>query len=165
MVISEEGKRLGLMDAWRAIELAQEKGLDLVEVSPLLATPVCKIMDYGKYLYVLTKQKRQQSAKQKKIDTKGIRLTVRTDKHDLEFKARSAVKFMKKGHKARIDLVLKGREKSHMDLAKEKLEKFIQTIFEISKEDPETTNREIIKEVDAKKTPQGFISIIEYKRG
>lgn len=165
MVIGEDGKKLGIMDIYRAVESAQEKRLDLVEVSPLLVPPVCKIMDYGKYLYVLTKQKRQQSAKQKKIDTKGIRLTVRTDKHDLEFKARNAVKFMKKGHKARIDLVLKGREKSHMNLAKEKLEKFIQTIFEISKADPETTNKEIIKEVDAKKTPQGFTSIIEYKRG
>lgn len=164
MVIGEDGKKLGIMDIYRAMGLAQEKGLDLVEVSPLLAPPVCKIMDYGKYLYVLTKQKRQQSAKQKKIDTKGIRLTVRTDKHDLEFKARNAVKFMKKGHKSRIDLVLKGREKSHMDLAKEKLENFIQIISEISKTDPETTNKEIIKEVDAKKTPQGFISIIEYKR-
>ena len=165
MVINEEGSQLGLMDTWRAMELAQEKELDLVEVSPLLVPPVCKIMDYGKYLYVLTKQKRQQSAKQKKIDTKGIRLTIRTDKHDLEFKARNAVRFMKKGHKARIDLILKGREKSHMDLAKEKLEKFMQTIFEISKMDPETMNKEIIKEVDTKKTPQGFISIIEYKRG
>jgi len=165
MVINEEGSQLGLMDTWRAMELAQEKEWDLVEVSPLLVPPVCKIMDYGKYLYVLTKQKRQQSAKQKKIDTKGIRLTIRTDKHDLEFKARNAVRFMKKGHKARIDLILKGREKSHMDLAKEKLEKFMQTIFEISKMDPETMNKEIIKEVDTKKTPQGFISIIEYKRG
>jgi translation initiation factor IF-3 len=85
-VINDEGKQLGEMSAGEAMILARESLLDLVEVSPKANPPVCRIMDYGKHLYQQSKQLRLAKAKQKKIDTKGIRLGLRTDTHDLEFK-------------------------------------------------------------------------------
>lgn len=164
MVIDENGNPIGLIKTTAALALAQEKGLDLVEVSPNLSPPVCKIMDYGKYMYKIAKQKRQQIAKQKKIEVKGIRLSSRIEKHDLEFKACNAVKFMKKGNKVRIDMILKGREKAHIDFAFEKLKAFLEIISNISKSNPETQDKEIIKEKEPEKTPQGLSVVIEYKR-
>lgn len=164
MVIDETGNPLGLMKTEDALSLAYGKELDLVEVSPNLNPPVCKIMDYGKYLYKIAKQKRQQAAKQKRVEVKGIRLSMRTEKHDLEFKARNAVKFLGQENKVKIDMILKGREKSHFDLASEKFEKFLSLISSISKADKETTDREIIREQNPKRTPQGFVMMIEYRK-
>ncbi|MCK5084457.1 MAG: translation initiation factor IF-3 [Candidatus Pacebacteria bacterium] len=164
MVIDEDGKQLGLMKTEDALNLAFEKDLDLAEVSPNLNPPVCKIIDYGKYLYKIAKQKRQQSAKQKKTETKGIRISVRIEKHDLEFKAKNAIKFLKKGDLVKIDMILKGREKANRNFAYEKFNDFLQMISEISKEDKEAEEREIIKEHGIKKTPQGFNIVIEYKK-
>lgn len=147
-----------------ALSLAREKDFDLVEVSPNVIPPVCKIMDYGKYLYKLTKQKRQHGAKQKKVEIKGIRLSVRTEKHDLEFKAKNAVKFMKKGNRVKIDMILKGREKANKDFADEKFDNFLQIISDLSKADLATEEREIIKEQSQKKKSQGLSVIIEYKK-
>ncbi len=164
MVIDETGNPLGLMKTEDALNLAYEKEFDLVEVSPNLNPPVCKIMDYGKYLYKVAKQKRQQAAKQKRVEIKSIRLSMRAEKHDLEFKAKNAVKFLGQGNKVKIDMVLKGREKSHFDFASEKLEKFLSIISEISKADKKTADREIIREQSPKRTPQGFVMMIEYKK-
>ncbi len=163
MVINEEGRKLGTMPVGEALKLAFEKELDLVEVSPQTTPPVCKIMDYGKYLYRIAKQKRLQSTKQKKIETKTIRLSIRTEKHDLEFKAKNAVKFMKKGNKVRINMVLKGRERALADFASKKLDSFLKIISDISKADPETEQKEVVKEQDIKKIPQGFSVVIGYK--
>ena len=147
-----------------AISLASEKELDLVEVSPNLNPPACKIMDYGKYLYKIAKQKRQHSARQKKTETKGIRISVRIEKHDLEFKAKNAIKFLKNGNRVKIDMILKGREKANRDFAFEKFRNFLQIVSEMSKKNTDTEEREIVKEQDVKKTPQGFNAIIEYKK-
>jgi translation initiation factor IF-3 len=164
MVIDETGNPLGLMKTENALNLAYEKELDLVEVSPNLNPPVCKMMDYGKYLYKIAKQKRQQIAKQKRVEVKSIRLSMRAEKHDLEFKAKNAVKFLSQENKVKIDMILKGREKSHFDFASDKLEKFLNIITEISKTDKKTAGREIIREQSPKKTPQGFVMMIEYRK-
>ncbi|MCK5466043.1 translation initiation factor IF-3 [Candidatus Parcubacteria bacterium] len=164
MMIDDEGKQLGLMKTFDALNLASEKELDLVEVSPNLNPPVCKIMDYGKYLYKVAKQKRQHNAKQKKTETKKIRISVRIEKHDLEFKAKNAIKFLKNENKVRIDMVLKGREKANQDFAREKFDSFLDVISELSKNDEQAKEREIIREQDIKKTPQGFSAIIDFKK-
>ena len=164
MMIDDEGKQLGLMKTFDAINLASEKELDLVEVSPNLNPPVCKIMDYGKYLYKVAKQKRQHNAKQKKTEMKKIRISVRIEKHDLEFKAKNAIKFLKNENKVRIDMVLKGREKANQDFARKKFTDFLNVISELSKNNEQTKEREIIREQDIKKTPQGFSAIIEFKK-
>ena len=128
MVIDVNGENRGVMKTADAIALAQEQEADLVEVSPLVTPPVCKITDYGKLQYKAAKQEQQQKAKQKKVETKGIRIGFRTDKHDLYFKKTQAEKFLSKGSKVRIEIVLRGREKAMQDKAKENLIAFLESI-------------------------------------
>ncbi|MEK7550151.1 MAG: translation initiation factor IF-3 [Patescibacteria group bacterium] len=128
IVIDLNGENHGLMEISAAIALAQEQEADLVEVSPLAKPPVCKITDYGKLQYRQAKQEQQAKAKQKKIDIKGIRIGFRTDTHDLLFKKSQAEKFLTKGQKVRIEIVLRGREKAMLDKARENLNVFLKTI-------------------------------------
>lgn len=164
IVIDDTGANLGVLDTFRAIELARERELDLVEVSPNLNPPVCKVMDYGKHRYKISKQNRQHNAKQKKVETKEMRISIRTEGHDLDFKAKNVVKFMEKGHKVKLDILLRGREKANQDFAKEKFEGFVNRIFELAKENPKTAEREIVKIQNIEKTPQGYNAMIEFKR-
>ena len=128
VVITEEGENLGTMAPAAAIVLAKEKGLDVVEVSPQAVPPVCRITDYGKMQYQQAKQAQAAKVKQKKVETKGVRLGYRTEKHDLFFKKTQAEKFMLKGNKIKIDLMLRGREKAMGDKAKENLLAFVASI-------------------------------------
>ncbi len=148
VLVVADKEKIGEMNTTEAIALAQEKGLDLVEVSPRSNPPVCKIIDYGKFQYLQTKQQNRNS-KQKKTETKGIRLGLRTGEHDFNFKLKQAEKFLLKGHKVKIELRLKGRERAHQDLAKENLKQFIDKI-----EIPTKVEEEI------KKFPGGFNIII-----
>jgi translation initiation factor IF-3 len=127
-VIDEEGKQLGEMDIFAAIALAKDHMLDLVEVSPKAVPPVCRIMDYGKHIYQQSKQLRLAKTKQKRIETKGVRLGIRTDVHDLDFKKTQSEKFLNHGDKVKIEIVLRGREKAHQDLARQGLQKFVSSI-------------------------------------
>ncbi len=111
-----------------ALQMAREQDLDLVEIAPIAKPPVCKIMDYGKYQYQQSKLDRVNRDKQKKIDTKGIRIGFKTDVHDLLVKQTMAEKFLKKGQKVKIEIFLRGREKAHQDLARKNLENFMKTI-------------------------------------
>jgi translation initiation factor IF-3 len=127
-VIDDEGKQLGEMQTHEAIAAAKERLLDLVEVSPKANPPVCRIMDYGKHLYQQSKQLRLAKARQKKVEMKGIRLGLKTDTHDLEFKRAQSEKFLKQGDKVKIEIILRGREKAHQDLARTNLQNFISSI-------------------------------------
>lgn len=113
------------MSPSEALEMAREREVDLVEVSPLANPPVCRIMDYGKFQYQHAKSTK---VKQKKVDIKELRIGFRTDEHDLEVRKNQAVKFMEKGNKVKIEIRLKGREKMHKDKARENLVNFIKTI-------------------------------------
>lgn len=108
--------------------MAREKGLDLIEIAPNAKPPVCRIMDGGKYKYQKSKEDKKQKSKQKQTEIKGIRISMRTGQHDLETKIKQIEKFFEKGDKVRVDMILKGREKSLFDLAKEKLTQFIKLI-------------------------------------
>jgi translation initiation factor IF-3 len=127
-VIDENGKQLGEMSIFEAISLSKDHLLDLVEVSPKAVPPVCRIMDYGKHIYQQSKQLRIAKTKQKKIETKGVRLGIRTDVHDLDFKKTQSEKFLKHGDKVKIEIVLRGREKAHQDMARQNLQKFVSSI-------------------------------------
>lgn len=116
------------MSTFEALGLARERMLDLVEVSPKAKPPVCRIMDYGKHLYQQSKQLRLAKAKQKKVEIKGVRLGIRTDAHDADFKRAQSEKFLRQGDKVKIDIVLRGREKAHQDLARKNLDEFIKAI-------------------------------------
>jgi translation initiation factor IF-3 len=119
---------LGVLDTFKAIEIARDRGLDLVEIAPTVKPPVCKIIDYGKYKYQQAKKEQQRKAKQKKIEVKGIRIGLSTSSHDLEYKAKKVEKFLTEGNKIRIEMRLRGREKAHGDLAKEKLNNFLELV-------------------------------------
>lgn len=129
-LIDEKGTQVGIVETRRALEIARKKGLDLVEVAPQTQPPVCKIIDYGKYQYQKQKQAQKAKKKSKKTIIKGIRLSLVIGKHDLEFKARQAQKFLSEGHKVKVELVLRGRENMHLDLAYQELENFQKLIEE-----------------------------------
>jgi translation initiation factor IF-3 len=148
-LIDEKGNQLGEMSNTEALEIARERELDLVEVAPNAKPPVCKITNYGKFQYSQSKQDRLSKAKQKKTGTKGIRLGVRTDNHDLEFKKKQAEKFLSKGNKVKIELRLRGREKAHQDLAVKSMKEFTKSIDIPHK-----------IEEDVKRFPGGFNMII-----
>jgi translation initiation factor IF-3 len=140
------------MPTFEALALAKQKMLDLVEVAPNVVPPVCKIMDYGKFQYQQSKQKRIAQAKQKKVEIKGIRMRVQTEEHDRQFKQDQIEKFLKKGNKVKIEIVLKGREKAHADLARTNLQEFLKTI---------TTPYKMEEEI--KRFPGGFNVLIAPK--
>ncbi len=127
-MIDETGKNLGILETWKAIEMARERNLDLIEVVSSISPPVCKIMDFGKFTYQEEKKERAQKIKQKGGEIKGIRFGVNTSPHDLKTKANQIEKFLKEGNKAKIDLFLKGREKALQDFARKKFNDFLEII-------------------------------------
>ena len=137
------------MSNLEALDLAKSHGLDLVEVSPKVRPPVCRIMDFGKYQYQKAKEEKSAKTKQKKVDIKGIRIGIRTDEHDLNFKKNQAEKFLSKGNKVKIEITLRGREKAHQDLARNTLKEFMSRI-----EAPYRVEEEI------KRFPGGFNAVI-----
>jgi len=127
-LIDEKGQQVGIIDTFKARKMAQEKGLDLVEISPSARPPVCKIIDWGKFQYQQSKKLQQSKAKQKKTDIKGVRIRLATGENDLIFKANQAKKFLKAGNKVKAEIILRGREKAFAQQSKEKLEQFIDKI-------------------------------------
>jgi len=127
-VIDEAGKSLGEITLQNALDIARERGYDLVEVAPNVQPPVCKLLDYGKFQYQQSKQEQQAKAKQRKIAIKGVRIGLRTDDHDMTFKKQQVEKFLNKGHKVKIEVFLRGREKAYRDRGREALGQFIQLI-------------------------------------
>lgn len=119
---------LGVMPTSKALELAFSQGFDLIEVSPKANPPVVKILSYDKYRYHLEKQERQQRKRQKKIEVKGIRLSMRIGLHDLEFKARQADKFLSEGNKVKVEMMLRGRERANVAYAFGVLQKFLSAV-------------------------------------
>ncbi|HWQ60404.1 MAG TPA: translation initiation factor IF-3 [Candidatus Fimivivens sp.] len=124
-LIGLDGQPLGEMPTSQALEIARTEELDLIEVSPQANPPVCKILEYGKFQYQQTKKEQQAKSNQKKVDIKGIRIGLRVDTHDLNFKKEQAEKFLKKGQKVRIELLLRGREKAMRDRAREAMRDFL----------------------------------------
>jgi translation initiation factor IF-3 len=125
-VVDEEGRQMGVMSLEKALKTARERGLDLVQVTERVSPPVCKIIDFGKYLYQL--KKKEKSRKQKVSEVKGIRLRFNTSLHDLETKAKQAKGFLEKGNKIKIEMILRGREKALMNHAREKMNKFLEIL-------------------------------------
>jgi translation initiation factor IF-3 len=121
----------------KALSLAKERGLDLVEVSPTARPPVCRLMDFGKFLYRQKKQDQKHKSKQRKNEVKGIRLSLRTGQHDLEVKFKRARKFLEQGNSLKIALIFRGREVTQYDLARDKMLLFKEELKDIAKCDQE----------------------------
>ena len=149
-VIGEDGSQLGVMNIFEAIDLAKSRGLDLIQVTEKVDPPICKIANYGKYLYSQQK-KEKKMAHPKGGELKEIRLSFTISPHDSETKAKQAKKFLEGGDKVKVSLVLHGREKAFGYMAKDKVEAFLKVLNEII---PIKTEREL------KREPRGFTTII-----
>lgn len=148
-VIDEKGEQLGVMATPAALKLAQEKGLDLIEVSPNANPPVAKIVDFGKYLYQQEKSGKKKQKKSANQETKIVRIGLKTGEHDLQVKSALVDKFLEKNNKVRIEIFLRGREKAFRPLAREKLTAFMSYV----------SSPHIIEE-QIKSTPTGFSTMI-----
>ena len=127
-VITETGEQLGIMNIFDAIEAAKSRGLDLIQVTEKVVPPVCRIADYGKYLYALQKKERKIKVNTKITKLKEIQVGFNISPHDIEVKAKQAEKFIKEGDKVKVSMMLKGREKAMGDLAKGKVLFFLETL-------------------------------------
>lgn len=125
-VIDEDGKQLGVLSKQEALAIAQERGLDLVEISPNADPPVCKVVDWGKYNYQRTKQQQKNRKTTKSLDMKQMRFGLKIGAHDLEVKMGKVKKFLEAGHKVKITLFFRGREQAHKEIGFEKAQKVIE---------------------------------------
>jgi translation initiation factor IF-3 len=129
-VIDDENQQLGVMQTFQALALAQEKGLDLVEVAPTAVPPVCRILDYGQYKYELQKKEREAKKKQKSQTFKEIRLRVKIDVNDLRTKLRRAGQFLDEGDRVKVTVQFRGREMSHANLGRDLLDRASELLTE-----------------------------------
>lgn len=127
-VISEDGKQIGVMETSKAFALAQEHGLDLVEVSPLANPPVVKLIDFDKFRYQQKKAEAKQKKKAKKTEVKTMWISMRIGEHDMRIKAGKVAEFLKEGDLVRVELRMKGREQAYPDLARKQLENFLKMV-------------------------------------
>lgn len=127
-VIDTDGTMLGIMATEEAQRIADEKKLDLVNISPNAKPPVCKILDYGKYRYEMQKREKEAKKKQKTTEIKEVRLSTFIEEHDIQVKAKTASKFLKDGDKVKVSLRLRGRERDYANRAMEVMTTFAETI-------------------------------------
>jgi translation initiation factor IF-3 len=127
-VIDENGEQLGIMQPFEALRVARERGLDLVEVSPTAVPPVCRIQDYGRFLYEKEKSERAARKKQKVITIKEVKFSVTVDEHDYQTKKNQAVRFLTDGDKVKASLRFRGRQMAHRELGYKIINRLIQDI-------------------------------------
>ncbi len=130
MVVDENGEQLGVLQTAEAIGLAEERGLDLVEVAPNARPPVCKIMDYGKFKYEQSKKARKARQASHTVRVKTIQFRPKTDDHDYEFKKKHIIRFLEAGNKVKVVMRFRGREITHMDLAMDFLNHLTEELVE-----------------------------------
>ncbi len=131
-LISENGEKLGVQPLSQALDIAEEKNLDLVMVAPHSKPPVCKIMNYGKYKFEQAKREKEAKKKQKVLELKEIRITPNIEKHDFDFKAKNIRKFLTDGNKVKITVRFRGREVNNSKAGELVLQKFIENLEDIS---------------------------------
>lgn len=124
-LIDEAGKQLGIYPTREAIRLAEDRGLDLVEVAPAANPPVCRLLDYSKYLYEKARREREARKAQKQVEVKEIRLKPKIAEHDVIVKSNQARKFLAEGDKVRLRVRFRGREITHQEIARELLERMV----------------------------------------
>jgi translation initiation factor IF-3 len=132
-VVNEEGEQLGVMPTKQALQLAEEQGVDLVEVSPKAAPPVCRLMDYGKYQYQQRKRLQEAKKKQTQVQLKEVKLRPKTDEHDLQTKLGHVRKFLAKGDRCKITLFFRGREIVYKEHGQEIMQHILQELNDVAK--------------------------------
>jgi len=132
-LIDDQNNQIGVVETHKGIEMARDKGLDLVEVSPAAEPPVCRIMDFGKWLYEQKRKNKQSHKKQHTVVLKEIRLRPKIDQHDLKIKVDHAIKFIEKGHKVQYTMLFRGREMMFVDRGYEIMEEILETMESCAK--------------------------------
>ena len=127
-VVDEEGAQLGVMPTPRALEMAQERGLDLVEVAPMAAPPVVKFLDFGQYKYDLTKREKEAKRKQRSVTFKEVRLSPKIGTGDFDTKVHRAIEFLEDGDRIKVTVRFRGRELTHPELGRNLLAKFVDRV-------------------------------------
>ena len=130
-MVDEDGAQLGIMPPFEALKVARDKGLDLVEVAPAANPPVCRIINYGKYLYQLNKRQHEARKHQKSIELKEVKFRPRTSEHDFEVKRNRIVQFLQDGSKVKATVMFRGRENAHREIGLHMLERLIEELGEI----------------------------------
>jgi translation initiation factor IF-3 len=132
-VIAADGSQLGILEVDRALAIAEEQGLDLVEVAPMARSPVARIMDYGKFKFEQAKQARIAKKKQHVIQLKEVKFRPGIDEHDFETKTRHARRFLEEGNKVKVTLMFRGRQIAHPELGKQVVDRVAQELADLSK--------------------------------
>jgi len=127
-VIDDEGQQIGILPPFEALKMAREKNLDLVEISPTATPPVCRIMDYGKFLYQQEKKEREAKKHQKQIVVKEVKFRINVDDHDYETKKNHVLRFLEDGDKVKATIFFRGREMTRTNLGRQILERLIKDI-------------------------------------
>ena len=158
MVIGDEGERLGTMPLSEALNLASDKGLDLIEVGSNASPPVCRILDYGKYKYQQAKREREARKSHKTGVIREVRLRIKIGEHDLQFKIRMIKKFLNEGDRVKVSVIFRGREITHPDIGWKLLQKVLDALKDDAKVDRaaamEGRNMNIILSHSIKKTTE-----------
>ncbi len=131
-VIDPDGNQVGVLPVKEAIKIAEERGLDLVEVAPNSQPPVCRIMNYGKYKYQQSKRTQEARKHQTVIRIKEVKVRPRTEEHDFQFKLRHVKRFLDEGNKVKISILFRGREIAHPEFGKELLNRFIEGVKDVT---------------------------------
>lgn len=134
-VVADNGEQLGVMSINAALDRAYREGLDLVLIAPNATTPVCRIMDYGKFRYERDKREKEAKKKQQTVEVKEVQLSCRIETHDFQTKANNAIRFLKGGDKVRVVLLFKGREMAHTEVGIEVINKFLELCSEYGNTD------------------------------
>ncbi len=152
-VISADGEQLGILQLADAIEAASGKGLDLVEVAPNAEPPVCRIMDYGKYLFEQNKKAHSARRKQKQIHVKEVKFRPGTEEGDYQVKLRNLIRFLSNGDKTKVTLRFRGREMAHQNLGRQLLERVRQDLEEYGavEQRPQLEGRQMVMVIGPKK--------------
>ncbi|PYM32595.1 MAG: translation initiation factor IF-3 [Candidatus Rokuibacteriota bacterium] len=131
-VVSSEGEQLGVMPIQQALETARQRELDLVEVAPEAAPPVCRIMDFGKFKYMQARRQKEARKKQTVIVVKEVKMGPKTERHDFEFKLKHVRRFLEEGNKAKVTVRFKGREMAHTELGWKMLNKMTEAVADVA---------------------------------
>jgi translation initiation factor IF-3 len=131
-VVSETGEQLGVMPTQQALDLSRQRELDLVEVAPDAAPPVCRIMDFGKYKYTQARRQKEARKKQTVVLVKEVKMGPKTEKHDFDFKVKHVRRFLEEGHKAKVTVRFKGREMAHTELGWKMLQKMVDAVNDLA---------------------------------
>jgi len=155
-VIDHDGQQVGVMQTRDALELAQSRGLDLVEISPTARPPVCKVLDFGKYKYELQKKSRVTKKKQHAITMKEMQFRPKIDEHDYQFKTRHVIDFLKEGHKVKVLVQFRGREMAHQELGMALLKRVEADLTELGQVEqfPKMEGRQMVMMMAPKKALQ-----------